>query len=68
MALLFNYPWPISFFFLPLSLNLAKQTSDRWPSLTEGFALKPGAGKLKAFRQSPASPSQQILRQRENTE
>lgn len=59
---LLNYPWPISFF--PPSLNLAKLTSDRWPSLSEGFALKPAACKLKAFRQSPASPSQQILRQR----
>lgn len=57
--LLFNYPWPISF----SSSNLAKLTLERWP-LSEGFTLKPVACKLKAFKQSPGTPSQQILRQR----
>lgn len=48
-------------FFSLLPLSLAMLTSDKWPSLFDGSALKPGACKLKALRQSPAISSQQQI-------
>lgn len=64
---LVNYPCPISFF-LCFSLWTWKSWHYRWLSPSEGFALQPAACKLKALKQSLASPSQQIFTQEGNTE